>query len=277
MKRADEEYCKDTFSIFLADHVGHGAFAWTEVSRKQEPPDYYLAICGERFAVEVTTLMKEVAVSNALRMSSAGISQSLIRFCEDMEDDLRERDILRGSYVLVLQPIAELRNARPFIQERIVRYIERTRDDKAAAPEILLQQGRSRLSIRKASVRGDRLYWVVHRGQGKWEGQMRNDVTTLLREALNDKRQKLDKVNEPILLLLLDRYHLASTAMWLEAAEQVQFDGFHTVARIWQDDSTLVLHSRMLEWGVRSMPYNTGVQPTGNSVRSSLASATPSS
>jgi hypothetical protein len=38
--------------------------------------------------------------------------------------------------------------------------------------------------------------------------------------------------------------------MWLEAAEQVQFDGFHTVARIWRDDSTLVLHSRMPEWGV---------------------------
>jgi hypothetical protein len=250
MKRADEEYCKDTFSIFLADRVGHGTFAWTEVSRKREPPDYYLTICGERFAVEVTTLMAEIAVGAALRMPSAGVSQSLIKLCEDMEDDLRKRDILRGSYVLVLQPIAELRNARPFIEERIVRYVERTRDDKAAAPEILLQQGRSRLSIRKASDRRDRLYWIVHRGRGKWEGQMRNDATTLLRKALDDKRQKLDKVNVPIVLLLLDRYHLASTAMWLEAAEQVQFDGFHTVARIWWDDSTLVLHSRMPEWGV---------------------------
>ena len=179
MKRADEEYCKDTFSIFLADRVGHGTFAWTEVPQNQEPPDYYLTLCGVRFAVEVTTLMEEVAVGATLRMPSTGISQALIKLCKDMEDDLRKRNILRGSYMLVLQPIEDLRNARPFIEERIVRYVERTRDDKAAAPEILLQQGRSRLSIRKASDRRDRLYWVVHGGRGKWEGQMRNDVTTL--------------------------------------------------------------------------------------------------
>ena len=171
MKRADEEYRKDTFSIFLADRVGHGTFAWTEVPQKQEPPDYYLALCGTRFAVEVTTLMDEVAVGGTLQMPSAGINQALTKLCKDMEGDLSKRNLLRGSYVLVLQPIEDLRNARPFIEERIVQYVERTCDNKVAAPEVLLKQGRSRLSIKRCPI--DKIVFTGLSTMGRESGKAR--------------------------------------------------------------------------------------------------------
>jgi heme-degrading monooxygenase HmoA len=89
MKRADEEYCKDTVSIFLADRVGHGTVDWTEVSREQEPPDYYFTICGARLAVEITTLMEEVALGGALRMPQGlvGISAKAPETSTPKEED----------------------------------------------------------------------------------------------------------------------------------------------------------------------------------------------
>ncbi|HXV63934.1 MAG TPA: hypothetical protein VEK15_24760 [Vicinamibacteria bacterium] len=241
MKRADEEYCKDTFSTFLARHFAGSQVSWSEVPQNEEPPDYYLTIDGKRYAVEVTSLIDDVIIGESVRMSNVGARRSLVTLCEDMKRNLAERGLLFGAHVMTLQPIEGLRDLRPLIEKRVIEYVQRTRFEKAAAREVLVRKGRARIAIQKHHDQSDQLYWVIS-GGAKWEGQMRHDIARLLEEALRDKRRKLREVETPIILLLLDRYHHGSAEMWKDAADDSEFGGFQIVARIWQDD-TMLLHS----------------------------------
>ena len=241
MKRADEEYCKTTFSAFLARHVAGSQVLWSEVPQNQEPPDYYLTINGKRYAVEVTSLIDDVVIGESVRMSSVGARKSLVSLCEDIKRNLVERGLLSGAYVMTLQPIEGLRALRPPIETGVIEYVQRTRFEETAPREVLVKKGRARIAIQKHHNQSHQLYWMIS-GGAKWEGQMRDDIARLLEGALHDKRRKLKDVETPTILLLLDRYHHGATAMWSAAADGADFTGFQVVARIWQDD-TMLLHA----------------------------------
>ena len=182
MKRADEEYCKDAFSTFLAQHFAGSQISWGEVPQNEEPPDYCLTIDGKHYAVEITSLIDDVIIGESARMSNVGARRSLVMLCEDIKRNLAERGLLFGAHVMTLQPIEGLKDLRPLIEKRVIECVQHTRFEKAAAREVLVRKGRARIAIQKHHDESEQLYWVIS-GGAKWEGQMRHDIARLLEEG----------------------------------------------------------------------------------------------
>lgn len=250
MKRKDEEFCKVAFSLHL-QRQSYKEMEWREVSRSEEPPDYMLNIADRKFAVEITTLM-EVEETGGFRYPSQALDISLRRFCERLERDAKKANILSGLYILGLEPIANLKVREPGIRRRIFDYMERTKAVNISPCETLARDGINRIDIQKWGNYKNCLAPVISRGEGTWEGEIKSAARRILYEALERKRWKLRKIQLPKILLLLDRYHCADAESWTNAAREINFDGFHAVARIWQDASTLVLHSDEDEWRLKA-------------------------
>jgi hypothetical protein len=250
MKRKDEEFCRVAFSQHL-QRQSFNKMAWREVPRSEEPPDYVLSIADRKFAVEITTLM-EIEEIGGFRYPSEALDISLRRLCERLERDAKKTKILSGLYILGLEPIANLKIREPEIRQRVFDYMRRTKALNIGPCETLARDGINRIDIQKWGNHKSCLAPVTSRGEGTWEDEIRSAARQMLYEALEQKRWKLRKIQLPKILLLLDRYHCADSESWTDAARGINFDEFHAVARIWQDASTLVLHSDDDEWRLRA-------------------------
>jgi len=59
-KREDEELCRSIFDTILLTLFARDEIIWTPVEQRHEPPDYYVELSGEKYAVEVTSLIEKM-------------------------------------------------------------------------------------------------------------------------------------------------------------------------------------------------------------------------
>ncbi len=246
MKPKDEEFCREAFDGFLRKHLAKEEPRWDGVKQCDEPPDYYLDIGTDRFAVEVTSIVDYITV-NGSEKSSVGIAAGLVEFCKERGQEALDEGVLHGCYELFLEPMNNLGARKQEIKKRVFDYMRRTAHVKKADPEVLAQDGHNIIQIEKWSDQPNCLEPSTSPGGVEW-GSPKEEVRKLLVGVLRNKCEKLRKVSRPWILLLLDRYNLAEPADWLDAAQTLSFDGFHTVACVWDDQSTLFLHSQKKCW-----------------------------
>ena len=112
-----EEASKASFDAFLRARFAASNPTWCE---GEDPPDYYLEFAGERFAVEVSILLKQVVLGHA-RLRQRDIRNALAEFVHEVELTAQQAGVLDGRYIVyVPRAIPNLREASPLLRERIL-------------------------------------------------------------------------------------------------------------------------------------------------------------
>lgn len=243
MKPRDEEFAKESFDSFLRQQVPLERTRWQE---GDEPPDYFLQLDGERYGVEVTMIVPNVEL-DGVSYSSRMLGDALRRFSDDLQERARAAGILRGAYVVWLEPIEDFKRLAPVARKSFLRYVERTRDVESAPQEVVARQRGVRWYIKKLHAEKDYLTWTMATGGGGFEGAVRQELVDLLAGCVESKTQSLSEVEGRIILLMVDAYHCAESHLWLDCLP----DGlrrFHTVARVFQDHECQILKSEREDW-----------------------------
>jgi len=239
MKRSDEEHCRVAFDRFLEGENPASHREWCEVPADQEPPDYYLTLGAERYAVEVTSVVEFVDVLPK-PLSQITLNQSAERLVHKAEAIASRQGILSGAYAVYLGPIDNFAAHRESLLQAIVEYVRRTAA-LPSAPAATLHKGSGRhYDIRKVSATGSLIGLMFSEG-AKWQVEARDELHALLRAAVTRKARLLCGLR-PACLLLLDRYLFADAGSWLHAASSIERNGlFSLIARVGPEGKLQVL------------------------------------
>ncbi len=241
--REDEECCKNAFDTFLRLHYADNNIVWSD---GDEPPDYYLELCGSKFAVEVTSVLEKATLGNK-NIDHLEIDISIKRFIEDIQKDAIAEGLLKGAYIVRYKPLSDFSKQKQVIITRIKDYLQRTQNVSAAPAEDIVGQGHLRWYIWK--VHSEKSYLTRTTGDAKWEGEAANELCDLLNKALETKVKKLGTISLPKILLLHDRFAWIDTGEWRQYLTKLSYvDNFHTIFLVSEKSDNSILNSIESSW-----------------------------
>lgn len=240
--REDEEYCKKAFTAFLESHYS-GNIAWADGG---DPPDYYLELCGKKFAVEVTSIFEEITLGS-VNKSHIGIDIPIKRFIEDIQEDAIRGGFLSGAYIVRYEPLKDFGKQKQAISMRIKNYLQRTQSVSAAPVEDIFVEGHTRWYISK--IHSEKNYITRITSDAKWEGETVGELCTLLNKALETKTKKLENVLLPKILLLSDRFAWIDADQWRQYLPKLSHvENFHTIFLVSKKSNNSILCSIESSW-----------------------------
>ena len=222
--RIDEELvCVDSLKHVLIARCG-----CREISilrEKSDPPDFTVTIDGMPFPTEVT---------------SVAIRQQYHAHCTKLANFVSERakkdGLLLGTYAIKLfrEPVVpklQSVDGRNLVGDALA-YIEATKACEAADEFQLAKAGDQTISIVKLSPRGA-LVGLGWMSKSMWEGEIRQEISELIQQRIDDKKKKLSEIGigpGKALLLLYGAYAHADGDDAAAAMNQVcGYDWFHSV------------------------------------------------
>ena len=245
MKQPHEERCKVEFDKLARNIFPHSQLVWEEV--KDDPPDWFLTIDSVRYAVEATTIV-ELLASTDYELSSVDVSASLHGFVKSIEKSAIKENILNGAYLITLCPIPNFAQNRRKLHNDLMDYIRNTRDLPNADEYTLGYVGHQRISIKKISGNKNDVTEGIFFGD-KLEVDAQKDLAQFISQALSQKADKLRRITDPIILLLMDEYQYSFIADWNSAVNscenRVQFD---VICRVTPNEPSTILWSRSPNW-----------------------------
>jgi len=236
-KRPDEEFCREAYTRYLQATCPFLEQKWVPGDR----PDYRLtsAVC---VAIEVTSIFEQVKVGSRLYPRIALI-ESASRLVREAEHRAVAQGILSGTYSVRIDAVEGFAELREPMIEAIVQYIAGTQAVSRGAESPLLPNTSQGCAISKVGADGAdvRLVWD---GDAHWEADMEAEIGRLVEAAVHKKSVLLSHLDEPIVLLILDRYHLADAATWRRATAQLTLpNGFVEISRVCDNGVIQVLKS----------------------------------
>jgi hypothetical protein len=243
--RKDEEHCKTAFDTFLKQQYQALDIVWADGDRNK-PPDYFLQIRSNKYAVEVTSIIERTMFGNRI-MEHIEIDKSIKNFIESIKRDAIDKNILNGAYIVRYKPIIDFGKQKQAISIRIRDYLLRTQSVSSAPEEVIAGQGHLRWYIYK--VHSDKSYLSVTTGDAKWNGEAEGELVALINEALEEKVKKLINIPLPKILLLYDRFVWIDASKWNKYLGKLNnVDQFHTIFLISDKSVNSVLHSIDSSW-----------------------------
>ncbi len=243
--RADEERCKNAFDTFLKQRYQDGDIIWT-CGDRNKPPDYFLQLRGNKYAVEVTSILEKATLGNKT-IDHIGIDKSVKRFIENIQKDAIKRGILKGAYIVRYKPIRDFEKQKQAIATRIRDYLRRTQNVSSAPAEDIADKGHLRWYIYK--LQSDKSYLLRTTGDAKWGGEAEYELCNLLSKALETKVKKLKNISLPKILLLYDRFAWIDADEWSQYLAKLSYvDNFHTIFLVSDKSSNSILHSIESSW-----------------------------
>jgi len=252
-KRSDEEFGKSKFDEFLKSLSLDNNLTW---EKGDEPPDYYLYINGNKYAVEITTLMEKVSIGdNIPPIPTKGIEGSLRSFVKNVEETAKKNGYLNGVYtVSFLRHIHGFKEIKEELKNSLLEYIKNTKNlENHPEKEVFRQRiggicdiSKNHNKSNRVDSNGIRLGW----GEvDSYKLPKESDVSyQLLKERIDNKMGKLKKINEPKILILLDNYHFAESEVYRNNILHISsIDFFHTIFLV-MNGNGLVLHSKNQNW-----------------------------
>jgi hypothetical protein len=244
LARLDEEFAKESFSrAFTRLGISEPAI-WAEGT---EPPDFFLVLGAERYAVEVTRIVGQVELDGR-RESKRRSSAMLQRFATELQDTARKQGNLHGAYVLWLEPIHDFKKVAPQARLAVLDYVSKTKHLPKAPGETILKRSGLHWSITKFHDKKTYLLPTSSEGTGGLLSEVVKDFPDLLRSALEVKAAKLAALKMPLILLLVDDYHYANEQLWRNEVLVPFHQTFHTVARVFQEYECQILLSANSAW-----------------------------
>lgn len=245
MKRQHEEFTKSAFDTLLKRLFPPTAVLWEEVPQSKEPPDWYLQIGSDRYAVEATSI--HISTLSG-QMSSVRISAALHQFINQIEATAIKEGILTGTYAVSLCPIPDFPTVKEMLRQRLLDYIRDTQSVPSAPRADVWEVGYQSVSIQKLHSAEKSVAEVIF-FDFKWECEIQQEISKYLTEMLEKKRAKLARVCEPVILLILDAYEQANTEQWLQAVLEIPSrEAFHSICRIWPPNQATILWTVEPRW-----------------------------
>ena len=219
----EEELCMNCFVDYLKHQID-----CIEIQAKREtndPPDFWLEVDGKKFAVEVTSLAKDV-----------GYLPRCERLAKAIETEAEENGWLCGKYILDILGKPEIPKMNSTAWREVVedglRYIYQTINLSHANKMILQRDSKGVLRIEKLAKNGS-AYVAVLSSNAKFEGPMQKEIRELIQEAINMKRSILEgfiTYCPEIILLLYDAYIYADIMDVRQAFKDIEgIDWFHSI------------------------------------------------
>lgn len=201
------------------------------VPADSDPPDYWMTVDGESFAVEATSITVEAEIAYA-------------DDCKKLKNDVNKAAGALGNnigtYALVIRGHPKIPGKQKGGQGRrnlvcqAVGFIRDTQGAPSPQEQPLLEDGRSRLTIQRLSDMGATVGLVRSPG-AKWEGDIQDQLRELMNCKVVEKRQKLENKGVPaecsrIILVLYDAYGYGDIEDAQKAILQVEGrEWFHSV------------------------------------------------
>ncbi len=170
--REDEEHCKEIFNTFLNQYYHDVDIIWTPGGRNK-PPDYFLWLRRDKYAVEITSVIEKATLGNKI-IDHIEIDKSIKRFIEDIKKDAIEKGFLKGAYIIRYKPIIDFGKQKRRISIRIRNYLQRTQYSFSAAEEEIVGKGHSGWYINK--LQSDRTYLSATTEDAKWQGEYEDEL-----------------------------------------------------------------------------------------------------
>jgi hypothetical protein len=243
--REDEEHCKNAFDTFLKQRYQDGDITWT-CGDRNKPPDYFLQLRFNKYAVEVTSVLEKATLGNKI-IDHLEIDKSIKRFIEDIQKDAIEKGILKGAYIVRYKPIRDFGKQKQVIATRIRDYLRHTQNVSSAPAEDIAGKGHLRWYIHK--LQSDKSYLSRTTEDAKWKGEAEDELCNLLSKALETKVKKLKTISLPKILLLHDRFTWIDADEWSQYLAKLSYvDDFHTIFLVSDKSSNSIVHSIESSW-----------------------------
>jgi hypothetical protein len=243
--RSDEERCKDAFNVFLEQRYQERDITWVGGDRNK-PPDYYLKLCANQYAVEVTSILETVTLGSAA-IPHIAVDKSVKEFIDDIQKDLISKGFLNGAYIVHYKPLSDFGKQKQIISIRIKDYIQSTQNVLFAPAEDIIGHGHFRWYIYK--LHSDKNYLSRTTTDAKFESEAVDELCKLLNKTLEAKTKKLKAILLPKILLLHDRFAWIDVAQWRQYMSKLNYlDNFHTIFLVSEKSRDSILRSIETSW-----------------------------
>ena len=250
MKSESEKFCKNSFDKYLRKINPALSLDWTDVEKKDEPPDFYLSTNGVIYAVEATKLIQKVDVRAKKHLPVGVIRDLLERFVDDeVETVARKSGSLQGAYLVAFsKPITNFANVKSMIQSELLSYIAATQLATKAPVRVVYKENREECRIEK--IHGEESKVVMGGpSMAEWKIEALVEAKQLLDERLGEKQRRLRNIGEPKILLLHNRYHFVDLENYEAViAEVSSLPSFHTVFIVESNTEGRILYSQEPTW-----------------------------
>lgn len=240
MATKNEEKCKEIFNAYVVDINQGEKIMWKDQSEfNNDPPDFYLYIGDNKYAVEIT----ETKINNKAILDNSNVLQKTYiasheRLIKKIRSRAKKQGLLNGTFIIeFFAPLSSTAfNKNAFkLQEHVINYILKTKDELSYIREGIKINNKRVCYIEKHSSENE-LLEAVFTGNAAWAHSLENVaiVTNMVQYAVNEKKYKLEKrgIVAPKILIIYDSYHLADEktySMSLESKNIANLDYYHSV------------------------------------------------
>ena len=256
-QKCDFQFSKinKSFDRYLAHQLDGPLPCWTPVPSGQDPPDFFLAIEDESYAVEVTstpiarkpTLGKRTVNEETYEKTHREIVKSI--------EEAAHNQMFKGGYVVEFdKPIASdnFDRARKQLISSALDAISRSQLAPVSWSDVVSQDDRILCHLEKVGEGEIRVFEVFSTDFVQTDSPaFTASVTEILRNVIIRKIEllKAKGISQPAILLLLNTYGLADYETFLSCIEKVEErDAFQAIFIIRPNGSGCIVHSRHPAW-----------------------------
>jgi hypothetical protein len=249
-----ENFCAKSFDRYLAHQLDGPLPCWTPVPAGQDPPDFFLSLGNETYAVEVTS-------TQVLRKPSIGETpvneetyEATHRAMVNTLEDAACTRKLKGCYVISFdQPIAsvDFHEAQNHFVVEVLDAISRSQEKPVSWSEPVRQDDKTLCCLLKVGE-GD-IHIFEEFSDGAWTDspEFLAFVTEIFRHVIIRKKRLLEakRISQPSILLLLNTYGLADSKTCTSCIEKIQErDSFCAIFIVQTDGSGYIVYSKQPTW-----------------------------
>ena len=187
----EEKVCIDCLINHLRSHSNLPSIIIE--SEIDDPPDFWLSINDVRYAAEVTSIVK---------------NQGYKAFCGNLEQSIRKEaerlNFLKGNYILIIKGSPRIIGRK---NEIVIQALHVISSSKTPQISNLFEDEFGSIEIKRSQEPGYGIGLLQSVGL-KWEGEVREEIGILMKEAISKKEIKLKNkgIKEKIILLFYDAY-----------------------------------------------------------------------
>ena len=196
-----EEFCKERFNSFLVDIKRCENVQW---EKGDEPPDYYLSIGSNKYAVEVTTIMDILKVAEK-EFPILSILNSMRQLTKSIEQKALDQNILQGHYFIKFnRPFPNFGRIKKVLEKRILDFLSKTTNFSKSSEINVFEQNSFKCIVKKIN-RSLSVIGFIGPTRVKYEEEIQAEACRLFNRLVSLKAKKLQKIQFGKILLLLNQ------------------------------------------------------------------------
>jgi len=230
-----EKFCAEIFEKHLKEKMGFKNLNWTDLSKeKDDPPDFFLKIRDNKFAVEVTQTEVQHENSSGELIGYRTYINSLDTFIDGVEGEALDKNILNGSFCVIFNnPINNFNKVKRKLKEELLVFLKKDKQTDGEKETPIIINDEEICFIQKISQEGKCLGAVFcEEAEWVWSPEHIEKVSEILQDPITRKREKLKKeiIDIPIILIILNTYPLSGKGLLKKCVDNLRdLEYYHSI------------------------------------------------